>query len=39
MEIKRAIEFDGDIREKITELYVDGFYNLLKSPTKTKAKA
>jgi len=38
MEIKRAIEFDGDIREKITELYVDGFYNLLKSLSDDKAK-
>jgi len=27
MEIKRAIEFGGNIREKITELYVEGFFD------------
>ena len=38
IEIKRAAEFGGKIREKITELYVDGFFDVgLKHFSKDKA--
>jgi len=38
MQIKKATEFDDSIREKITELYVDGFFDLLKGLSNDKAK-
>ena len=39
MEIKRAVEFGENIREKISELYVEGFYDEgLKHFSKDKAK-
>ena len=39
MEIKRAIEFDESIRNKIAELYVEGFYeDGLKHFSKDKSK-
>jgi len=39
MEIKKAIEFGEDIREKITELYIEGFYDdFLKRISDDKAK-
>ncbi|MCL2412610.1 MAG: GNAT family N-acetyltransferase [Bacteroidales bacterium] len=39
MEIKRASEFGKDIRKKITELYVEGFYDdFLKNISNDKAK-
>jgi ribosomal protein S18 acetylase RimI-like enzyme len=39
MEIKRAIECGDDIREKISEVYVNAFYdNVLKHFSKDKAK-
>jgi len=39
MEIKRAIEFDESIRDKISELYVNGFYDVaLKHFSKDKSK-
>ena len=39
MEIKRAIEFDDNIREKIGELFVEAFYDIaLKHFSKNKSK-
>ena len=39
MEIKRALEFSDNIREKISELYVEGFFDVaLKHFSKDKAK-
>jgi ribosomal protein S18 acetylase RimI-like enzyme len=39
MEIKRAMEFDDEIREKISALYVDAFYeNAMKHFSKDKTK-
>jgi len=38
MEIKRAIDLGGDARDKISELFVDGFYDDLKPFSKDKAK-
>jgi len=38
VEIKRAIEFDGNVRERIVELYVEGFFDVaLKHFSKDKA--
>ena len=39
MEIKRAIEFSENIRDKISDLYVNGFYDVgLKHFSKDKSK-
>ena len=39
MEIKRAVEFGEDVRERLSEVYVNAFYDdVLKYFSKDKAK-